>query len=123
MKPYYEKDNITLYCGDNQEVLPTLPEASVDFVCSDPPYGLGFMGRSGTTEFPASRIGRPSSPLQAWGIAVAFGGTRAYHRLTCAIEEPAGKSAIAHVALWPGFPKAARIGKMIDKATGPTART
>ena len=34
MKPYYEKDNITLYCGDNREVLPTLPEASVDFVCT-----------------------------------------------------------------------------------------
>ena len=38
MKPYYAKDNITIYCGDNREVLPTLPVAWCDFACTDPPY-------------------------------------------------------------------------------------
>jgi 16S rRNA G966 N2-methylase RsmD len=28
-----------LFCGDCLDVLPTLPDASVDMVCADPPYG------------------------------------------------------------------------------------
>jgi site-specific DNA-methyltransferase (adenine-specific) len=40
MTPYYEKDGITIYCGDCREILPTLPK--VDLVLTDPPYGIGF---------------------------------------------------------------------------------
>jgi len=36
--PYHEKDNITLYCGDNCEVMLELPPASVDLVVTSPPY-------------------------------------------------------------------------------------
>lgn len=39
MKPYYEKDGITIYHGDCREVLPTL--GPVDLVLTDPPYGTG----------------------------------------------------------------------------------
>jgi DNA modification methylase len=39
MKPYYEEAGITIYHGDCREMLPTLPDASVDFVFTDPPYG------------------------------------------------------------------------------------
>ena len=38
----------TLYLGDCLDVLRTLPDASVDSVVTDPPYGLSFMG-SGST--------------------------------------------------------------------------
>jgi site-specific DNA-methyltransferase (adenine-specific) len=37
--PYYEDSGITIYHGDCREVLPTLPDASVDFIFTDPPYG------------------------------------------------------------------------------------
>ncbi len=37
-QPYYEKDGITVYCGDCREILPDLPRA--DLVLTDPPYGL-----------------------------------------------------------------------------------
>jgi len=36
--PYYEKDGITIYCGDCRAILPTLPK--VDLVLTDPPYGI-----------------------------------------------------------------------------------
>ena len=36
MKPYYEEDGVTLYCGDCLELLPGLPP--VDLVLTDPPY-------------------------------------------------------------------------------------
>lgn len=33
-------DNVTLYCGDSAEILPTLKKHSVDAVVTDPPYGI-----------------------------------------------------------------------------------
>lgn len=36
--PYYEDEWVTLYHGDANDVLPTLPTASVSLVVTDPPY-------------------------------------------------------------------------------------
>jgi DNA modification methylase len=41
ISPYYEEDGITLYCGDCREILPLMPDKSVDLVLTDPPYGVG----------------------------------------------------------------------------------
>jgi len=43
--PYYQDDQVTLYHGDALDVLAELPDASVDAVVCDPPYGLEFMGK------------------------------------------------------------------------------
>ena len=43
IQPYFEKNDITIYHGDLLDVLPQLPEASVDCACTDPPYSLHFM--------------------------------------------------------------------------------
>jgi len=40
IKPYYQDDAVTLYCGDCREILPTLPRH--DLLLTDPPYGIGF---------------------------------------------------------------------------------
>lgn len=45
MTPHYADDAVTLYHGDCMEVLAALPDASVDAVVTDPPYGLEFMGK------------------------------------------------------------------------------
>ena len=50
---------------------------------------------------------------------LAFGGTRTYHRLTCAIEDAGWE--IRDCLMWlygQGFPKAPDIGVLIDKAKG-----
>lgn len=38
-KPYYEEPGIVIYHGDCREILPLLPDKSVDLVLTDPPYG------------------------------------------------------------------------------------
>jgi DNA modification methylase len=45
MEPWHHDDRATIYHGDCLEVLRELPDASVDSVVTDPPYGLGFMGK------------------------------------------------------------------------------
>jgi DNA modification methylase len=42
---HYSDDLVTLHHGDCIEVMRELPEASVDAVVTDPPYGLEFMGK------------------------------------------------------------------------------
>lgn len=38
MKPYFDEGGITIYHGDNREILPRL--SPVDLVLTDPPYGI-----------------------------------------------------------------------------------
>ena len=74
--------------GDCLAVLPTLAESSVDSIVTDPPYGLSFMGKFWDHGVPgvsfweaALRVLKPAHYM------LAFGGTRTYHRLACAIED------------------------------------
>jgi modification methylase len=41
MKPYFDDGQVTLYHGDNREVLPQLPASAFDLVVTSPPYNLG----------------------------------------------------------------------------------
>ena len=73
-----------IHVGDCLEVLPTLDADSVDAIVTDPPYGLGFMGKTWDHGIPgvdfwreALRVAKPGAHL------LAFGGTRTFHRLTC----------------------------------------
>lgn len=120
MRPYFERDNLTLYCGDLREVLPALPENRVDFVVTDPPYGLSFMEKDWDHDVPGPEYWRAIARVCKPGaLLLAFGGTRTYHRLTCAIEDAGWE--IRDCLMWlhgQGFPKAADVGKMIDRAKG-----
>lgn len=109
-----------LYLGDCLDILPTIPDASVDCVITDPPYGLSFMGKDWDHGVPgvpfweaALRVAKPGVML------LAFGGTRTHHRLMVAIEDAGWE--IRDCLMWlygSGFPKSMDIGKAIDKAAG-----
>ena len=58
MDPYYTDDSVTLYYGDCLDVLRAMPDASVDSVVTDPPYGLEFMGKDWDAPWKASSVGR-----------------------------------------------------------------
>jgi len=40
MKPYYQDEWVTIYHGDCREVMPLIPDKSIDLVLTDPPYGV-----------------------------------------------------------------------------------
>lgn len=45
MRPHYADEAVTVYHGDCLEVLREIPDQSIDAVVTDPPYGIGFMGK------------------------------------------------------------------------------
>ena len=40
-KPYYQDEWVTIYHGDCRDILPQIPDKSIDLVLTDPPYGVG----------------------------------------------------------------------------------
>lgn len=126
---------VELYAGDNRDALRELPADSLDSCVTDPPYALvsivkrfgspnaapakgnaaymrasaGFMGKAWDTgevafspEFWAEvlRVLKPGAHL------VAFGATRGYHRMACAIEDAGFEIRDSFAWLYStGFPK------------------
>lgn len=118
-----------IHHGDCRDYLRSLPDCSVDAIVTDPPYHLkankkddprraspaasqrarGFMGMpwdGGDVAFrpetwgEALRVAKPGAHL------VAFGGTRTFHRLMCAIED--GGWELRDTLMWiygSGYPK------------------
>ena len=96
-----------IHVGDCLVVMRALDANSVDAIVTDPPYGLGFMGKAWDHGVPgepfwleALRVAKPG----AW--LAAFGGTRTFHRLACAIEDAGWE--LRDTLMWvygSGFPK------------------
>jgi DNA modification methylase len=108
--------------GDCVELMAGLDEASVDAVVCDPPYELGFMGkawdRTGVA-YQASTWREAYRVLKPGGHLLAFGGTRTYHRLACAVEDAGFEIRDSLIWLYgSGFPKSLDVSKAIDKAAG-----
>lgn len=76
--------------GDCAELLKTLPSNSISSVVTDPPYGLGFMSLAWDKTDIANDVAlwrEVLRVLKPGGHLAAFGGTRTYHRMACAIED------------------------------------
>jgi site-specific DNA-methyltransferase (adenine-specific) len=117
-----ELENAVVFHGSNLDVLPTLPDNSVDSIVTDPPYELGFMGKSWDSSGIAYSVELWQECLRVLkpgGHLLAFGGSRTWHRIAVAIED-AGFDVRDSIA-WlygSGFPKSLDISKAIDKAAG-----
>ena len=58
IKPYYQDNGVTQYCSDALSVLEELPDESIDLLVTDPPYGIGFMGKSWDKALASKLLGR-----------------------------------------------------------------
>lgn len=111
-----------IHLGSNLDVLPTLPDNSVDSIVTDPPYELGFMGKSWDSSgiaYSTELWGECLRVLKPGGHLLAFGGSRTWHRLAVAIEDSGFQVRDSIAWLYgSGFPKSLDISKAIDKAAG-----
>ena len=115
---------IRLHNHDCLEVIKTMieDEVFVDSIVTDPPYELGFMGRSWDSTgiaFQKETWELCFKILKPGGHLLAFSGSRTYHRMAVAIED-AGFD-IRDQIMWlygSGFPKSHNIGKAVDKKLG-----
>ena len=93
---------------------------SVDAIVTDPPYGLGFMGKKWDGLPPSLDWAEACyRVLKPGGHIAAFGGTRTWHRLAVAIEDAGFEMRDSLAWLYgSGFPKSMNVGKAIDKFAG-----
>ena len=112
--------------GDCIDEMKMLPEGSVDSVVTDPPYGLGFMGKGWDIHTPLDfeRFTEAWATeclrvLKPGGHLLAFGGSRTWHRLAAGIEDAGFELRDSIAWLYgSGFPKSMDVSKAIDKAAG-----
>ena len=114
---------VNIQLGDCLNQMRILDKASIDSIVTDPPYGLSFMGKGWDHGVPgaefwaeALRVAKPGAHL------LAFGGTRTYHRLACAIEDAGWE--IRDCVMWvygSGFPKSLNVSTAISKLAEPNA--
>ena len=108
--------------GNCLETLKTLDTASVDSIVTDPPYELGFMGKSWDNSgiaYNQDLWAECLRVLKPGGHLLAFSGSRTYHRMVVAIEDSGFE--IRDQIMWlygSGFPKSLDVSKAIDKAAG-----
>ena len=105
--------------GCSKEKLKLLADNSIDSIVTDPPYELGFMGKSWDNTGIAYDVELWKECLRVLkhgGHLLAFGGTRTYHRMAVAIEDAGFE--VRDMIEWiysTGFPKSLNIGKVADK--------
>jgi len=111
-----------IHHGDNREMLKNFADNSIDSVVTDPPYELGFMGKSWDATGVAYSVElwqEVMRVLKPGGHLLAFSGSRTYHRMAVAIEDAGFE--IRDQIMWiygSGFPKSHDVSKGIDKSAG-----
>jgi len=102
------------------DVLKGMKDNSVTSIVTDPPYGLKFMGKKWDYDVPSVEVWKEClRVLKPGGTLLCFAGTRTQHRMAVNIED-AG-FVLKDTVMWvygSGFPKAADIGKNVDKKLG-----
>jgi len=114
-----------IYQGDCLKVMKTFPDNSIDTIITDPPAGIGFMGKKWDSDKGGRdnwiewltevmkgcyRVAKPGSTALVWAIP------RTSHWTATAIENAGWqiKDIIMHI-YGSGFPKATDISKQLDK--------
>jgi site-specific DNA-methyltransferase (adenine-specific) len=106
-----------LYNGDSTKITPLLE--GMHACVTDPPYELGFMGKSWDSTGVAAAWetwGGVRIALRPGGHLVAFAGSRTYHRIAKAIDDAGFE--VRDQVMWiygSGFPKSLDVSKALDK--------
>lgn len=99
--------SIRIICNDVVEALAPYGDGVFDGCLCDPPYGLNFMGRNWDGVVPDVNVwSEVLRVLKPGAFLLAFGGTRTWHRLACAVEDAGFELRDTLMYLYgQGFPK------------------
>ena len=104
---------------DCLEVLRRATPNSIDAIVTDPPYELGFMGKSWDSTGIANNVELWKECLRVLkpgGHLLAFSGTRTYHRMASAIEDAGFEVRdMIEWVYWSWFPKSLNVFKALTK--------
>jgi len=109
--------------GNSLEVLKDYDDNSVDLLCTDPPYGYGFMGKDWDQTLPPRKIFEEClRVLKPGSLAFVMSAPRSdvQYRMAQMLEEVGFNVSFTPI-YWTyatGFPKAMNIGKAVDKRLG-----
>ena len=115
----YQGKNYKIYNEDCLIELENMEENSIDSIVTDPPYELNFMNKgwdNAGVSFQKETWEKCLKVLKPGGHLLAFGGSRTFHRIACAIEDAGFE--IRDTIMWlygAGFPKSMNVGKQLEK--------
>ena len=118
MKLYSNNNDYKLYHGNMLDMLEVIKPNSIDSIVTDPPYELNFMGKgwdNAGVSFQKETWQKCYEVLKPGGYLLAFGGSRTFHRIACAIEDAGFE--IRDTIMWlygVGFPKSMALDKSIE---------
>ncbi len=109
--------------GNSLEVLKDYDDNSVDLLCTDPPYGYGFMGKDWDQTLPPRKIFEEClRVLKPGSLAFVMSAPRSdvQYRMAQMLEEVGFNVSFTPIywAYATGFPKAMNMGKAVDKRLG-----
>ena len=109
--------------GDSLEVLKDYAENSIDLLCTDPPYGYGFMGKDWDQTLPPREIFEECLRVLkpgAFSFVMSAPRSDVQSRMVQMLEEVGFAVSFTPIywAYATGFPKAMNIGKAVDKRLG-----
>lgn len=118
MELYSGNKDYKLYHGNCLDIGKVVADNSIDSIVTDPPYELDFMSKSWDRSgiaFRKETWEKFYNVLKPGGYLLAFGGSRTFHRIACAIEDAGFE--IRDTIMWlygSGFPKSMDIGKAVE---------
>lgn len=118
MRKFFDSDCYTLYCDNMLNLEEDIKPNSIDSIVTDPPYELNFMNKgwdNSGVAFQKDTWEKCFNVLKPGGYLLAFGGSRTFHRIACAIEDAGFE--IRDTIMWmygSGFPKSMSISKGIE---------
>ena len=99
-------------------MLEVIEHNSIDSIVTDPPYELNFMNKGWDNSgiaFQSDTWQKCYEVLKPGGYLLAFGGSRTFHRIACAIEDAGFE--IRDTIMWiygSGFPKSMALDKSLE---------
>ena len=127
MRIYSWAEHYKLYHWNMLDLLEVIEPNTIDSIVTDPPYELNFMWKwrdNSWIAFQKETREKCLEVLKPWWYLLAFGGSRTYHRIACAIEDAGFE--IRDCIMWlygSWFPKSLNIWLAIDKKNWVDNRT